>query len=171
MTPEERSDISNAIWLRATHADLIDKDEVTYTADVLRAMKREHQANCFERQRNANLAGKSVLDLIAIGPDIVFVGELLGVDKAEWSFHLRNFVDGDVHSLIVFIERYEQTAVIDRYILVNFLGDGRALKGAPSLTRRRSEATLFGAWCSRAPTASGQMTSQETLHYQTTTTS
>jgi hypothetical protein len=34
MTPEERSDISNAIWLCAYHADLIDKDEVTYTADV-----------------------------------------------------------------------------------------------------------------------------------------
>jgi len=40
MTREERTHISNAIWLCATHADLIDRDEVTYTADVLRAMKR-----------------------------------------------------------------------------------------------------------------------------------
>jgi hypothetical protein len=29
MTPEERKDISNAIWLCAYHADLIDHDEVT----------------------------------------------------------------------------------------------------------------------------------------------
>jgi len=138
MTPEERSDISNAIWLCAYHADLIDKDEVTYTADVLRAMKREHEANCAERQRNAALAGESIPDLIAIGPDIVFVGEFLGIDNLEWSLHLQNFVDGDVHSLIAFIERYEQIAAVDRYVLVNFLGDGRALKGAPSMTRQKT---------------------------------
>jgi hypothetical protein len=94
MSPEERSDISNAIWLCATHADLIDDDELTYTADVLRAMKREHEANCAERQRNAIVAGDSIPDLIAIGPDVVFVGQFLGVDNAEWSFHLRNFVEG-----------------------------------------------------------------------------
>src|ERR1700733_12739970 len=52
MTPEQRSDISNAIWLCATHADLVDRDEVTYTADVLRTMKRDHEAKCAERQRN-----------------------------------------------------------------------------------------------------------------------
>src|ERR1700738_558594 len=67
MTSVERSDISNAIWLCATHADLIDKDEVTYTADVLRAMKREHEANCVEGQRNATLVGGSILDLVALG--------------------------------------------------------------------------------------------------------
>src|ERR1700730_2333675 len=110
MSSEERSHITNAIWLCATHADLIDRDEVTYTADVLRAMKSEHEANCAERQRSAILAGESIPDLIAIGPGIVFVGEFLGIDNEEWSFHLHHFVDGDVHNLIAFIERYEQTA-------------------------------------------------------------
>jgi hypothetical protein len=138
MSSEERSHITNAIWLCATHADLIDRDEVTYTADVLRAMKSEHEASCAERQRSAILAGESFPDLIAIGPDIVFVGEFLSVDNAEWSFHLRNFVDGDVHTLIEFIEHYEQTAAIDRYVLVNFLGDGRALNGTPSMTKERA---------------------------------
>lgn len=137
MTPDQRTDISNAIWLCAYHADLIDNDEVTHTADDLRAMKREHEENCFERQRNATLAGESIPDLIAIGPDVVFVGELLGINNAEWSFHFRNFVEGDVHTLIAFIERYE-TTVIDRYVLVNFLGDGRALRGAPSMTREKT---------------------------------
>lgn len=138
MTPDERSHISNAIWLCAYHADLIDKDEVTYTADVLRAMKSEHEANCNERQRNAIMAGESISDLIALGPDIVFIGEFLGVDNAEWSFHLRNFVDGDVHTLIEFIERYEQTAAIDRYVLVNFLGNGRVLKATPSMIKENT---------------------------------
>jgi hypothetical protein len=138
MTPGERSDITNAIWLCRTHATMIDRDEVTYSADELRTMKREHEAKCAEKQRNATIAGVSIPDLIAIGPDIVFVGEFLGVDNAEWSFHLQNFVDGDVHTLIEFVERYEQTAAIDRYVLVNFLGDGRALNGTPSMTKERA---------------------------------
>jgi hypothetical protein len=138
MTPEERSDISNAIWLCANHADQIDRDEATFTADVLRAMKLEHEANCAERQRNATMTGESIPDLIAIGPDTVFVGELLGVDNAEWTFHLRNFVEGNVHTLIALMERYEKIKTIDRYVLVNFLGDGRALRGAPSLTKEKT---------------------------------
>jgi hypothetical protein len=138
MTPEERSDISNAIWLCATHANLIDRDEVTYTADVLRAMKREHEKNCAERLRNAALASEAIPDLVAIGPDVVFSGDFLGVDNSEWSFHLRNFVEGDIHALIAYIERYQKTAAIDRYVLVNFLGDGRSLKATPSLTKEKT---------------------------------
>jgi hypothetical protein len=46
MTSEERKRIENAIWLCADHADLVDKDEVTYTVEKLRAMKREHEALC-----------------------------------------------------------------------------------------------------------------------------
>ena len=135
MSREERTHINNAIWLCANHADLIDRDEVTYTADVLRAMKADHEAKCAERQRNALSAGETVPDLVAIGPNIVFVGELLGVEAEVWSFHLRNFVDGDVHALITLAERYEQTGTIARYVLVNELGDGRTLRDKPSITR------------------------------------
>src|ERR1700733_4080256 len=42
MTPEERAHIDNAIWLCADHADLVDRDEVTYSVETLRAMKRDH---------------------------------------------------------------------------------------------------------------------------------
>jgi hypothetical protein len=104
MTPKERADISNGIWLCAFHADLVDKDEVTYTADLLRAMKREHEANCDQRHRDATRAGQSIHDLIAIGPDIVFCGDFLGVDQSEWSFHLQDYVEGDLHALLTFIE-------------------------------------------------------------------
>ena len=37
ITPEERKDIGNAIWMCPDHATLIDQDEVTYTANKLRA--------------------------------------------------------------------------------------------------------------------------------------
>jgi hypothetical protein len=138
MTPEERRDFANGIWLCAYHADLIDHDEATYTANDLRAMKREHEANCAERQRNAARRGESIPDLIAIGPDVVLCGEFLGADHSEWSFLLQNFVEGDVHALLAFIGRFERAAAIDRYVLVNFLGDGRVLKSAPSITKENT---------------------------------
>src|SRR5690242_2329166 len=53
MSHAERSHIDNAIWLCATHADMIDRDDVTFTADELRAMKREHEANCDKEFQNA----------------------------------------------------------------------------------------------------------------------
>jgi hypothetical protein len=46
MTPQERRDIANAIWLCGTHATLIDRDGVTFTANDLRQMKRTHEARC-----------------------------------------------------------------------------------------------------------------------------
>jgi hypothetical protein len=71
-TPDQRKDISNGIWLCSHHADLIDDDEVTYTADDLRAMKREHEANCEKRHREGVQRGQSVDELIAIGPTSSF---------------------------------------------------------------------------------------------------
>src|SRR3954463_15853888 len=43
MTPEERAGIGNAIWLCSDHADLIDRDEVTYPVARLHAIKRDHE--------------------------------------------------------------------------------------------------------------------------------
>jgi hypothetical protein len=138
MTPEERKGFSNGIWLCSHHADLIDDDEVTYTADGLRAMKREHEANCEKQHREGIQRGQTVNELIAIGPDIVFCGELIGANQSEWSFHLQDFVDGDLHALLTLIAGYDRMPPMDRYVLVNSLGDGRAMSGAPSLKKRQS---------------------------------
>jgi hypothetical protein len=137
MTPDERKDILNGIWLCSHHADLIDKDEITYPADELRAMKREHEANCEKRHREGVRRGQTVDELIAVGPDIVFCGELIGADQWEWSFNLQDFVDGDLHALLTFIARYDVMPPMDRYVLVNSLGDGRVMNGAPSLKKRQ----------------------------------
>jgi hypothetical protein len=111
----ERKDISNGIWLCSNHADLVDDDDITYTADELRGMKLEHEANCERRHREGIRKGTPVQELIAIGPDIVFCGELTGADQSAWSFHLQDFVDGDLHALLGFIARYDRTPPMDRY--------------------------------------------------------
>lgn len=46
LTPEQRSDITNGIWLCQVHAKLIDDDELTYTSSLLREWRdtAEHMA-------------------------------------------------------------------------------------------------------------------------------
>jgi hypothetical protein len=135
MTPDERAHIDNAIWLCVHHSRLIDRDEATYTAEVLRRMKRDHEAALTEelRRRSANPTGS--FDLIALGPGIICTGDLLGVDGPEWSLQLRNFVKGDVHGLLRFFEQCPALPKFDRYVLVNTLGDGRVLSAPPSLLK------------------------------------
>ena len=118
---------------------MIDRDDVTFTAGELRAMKQEHEDSIRTKQRNAILAGVSAPDFVAIGPNIVFTGDFLGMENDEWRFLLRHFLDGDVHTIITFIEGFEQAPAGDRYVLVNYLGDGRVLKGPPSMIRETTE--------------------------------
>ena len=135
MSPEERSHIDNAIWLCATHARLIDRDEATFTIEALRRMKRNHEAACAREIQQPTDRSAQAYDLIAVGPDVVCTGELLGVTGPEWLFRLMNFISGDFHAAINFIEKFSQLANGDRYILVNALGDGRVLASAPSLAK------------------------------------
>jgi hypothetical protein len=147
MTAEERTSIDNAIWLCADHADLIDRDEVTYSVEVLRAMKREHHASCAKGVR----LGKSHdlgAGLLAIGPDIICTGDIQNVSAASWTLHLKHFVAGDVHDLVSFIDGFATTEQDDRYLLSNELGDGRVLLQAPSLTKQNDGYSLL---CPVAP--------------------
>lgn len=138
MSPIERSSIDNAIWLCSDHATLIDRDEQTYTIDVLRRMKSEHEANCESLlKRGSSHEGLSD-DFFAIGPNVVCVGKFLGHENGTWNLHIEHFLIGDLHQLILFIEGFDKTYQGDRYVLVNELGDGRKLAGVPSFTRNGS---------------------------------
>ena len=134
MTPEERAGIDNAIWLCPDHADLIDRDEVTYSSEALHAMKREHKAFCEQAMRigSSNDLGTG---LLAIGPDIVCTGDIQNISAASWTLRLKHFLVGDVHKIVSFIDGFAVSAAEDRYVLSNELGDGRALSGVPSLTK------------------------------------
>ncbi len=149
MTAEERADISNAIWLCANHALLVDRDDATYTPEVLRAMKRGHELLCAEELRNAPAAGLEPADLVAIGPDVVCVGDLVGGDESEWTLSLRHFVEGDIHALMSYVEGFSRGPAYDRYVLVNGVGDGRILRAAPSWTKDR------GGYVVRCPVSPG----------------
>jgi hypothetical protein len=133
MTQDERRSISNGIWLCADHADLIDDDEVTYTVDRLRQMKREHETNC-DRAVRTGKSTEIVSGLLGIGPDIVCTGSLLHIDATSWTLRLSHFLIGDMHKLISYISGFAGQAADRKYVTSNELGDGRELMAAPSLT-------------------------------------
>jgi hypothetical protein len=94
MTPEKRASIDNAIWLCADHATVIDRDEVTYTVEKLRTMKREHETACAQVLRTGSSPDLGA-GLLAIGPDIVCTGDISNIAAATWTLRVRHFVIGD----------------------------------------------------------------------------
>ncbi len=126
MTPEQRSHITNAIWLCANHSTEIDRDETRYTADFLRQMKSEHEHRVDLERRGTDS------DFLVIGQDLVCTGELIGTDGVEWRLRIDHFLIGDLSTLIKFSERFDRIDRYDRYVLVNALGDGRQLAAAPA---------------------------------------
>jgi hypothetical protein len=136
MTPEERSHITNGIWLCPNHAALIDRDEVRYTIDVLREMKRKHEDTRGGKVRGSPAATEQPVDLIGIGPDVICTGSYIGIEHSAWSFQLEHFVVGDAKALVSFIGGFARAPEGDRYVVANELGDGRTLTEAPALTRK-----------------------------------
>ena len=149
MTTEQRKHIDNAIWLCSDHADLIDRDEVKYTIEALLEMKHLHeaaQANAVQARTNQRLGTA----LLAVGPDVVCLGDLESIGPVHWTLRLRHFVLGDVHQLVAFIGRFAALHLEDCYVLSNELGDGRLLSEAPILTKTGGEILLA---CPIAPVA------------------
>ncbi|WP_316162844.1 hypothetical protein [Bradyrhizobium sp. SZCCHNRI20481] len=147
MTSDERSSIDNAIWLCADHAALIDRDEVSYPIETLRTMKVRHEAACAKALRtgaNPDLGA----DLLAVGPDVVFAGDVTDISAASWTLRLRHFVVGDINALISFVDEFGQAAPQDKYVLSNAIGDGRVLSNAPRLSKHDDGYSLL---CPVAP--------------------
>lgn len=150
MTPAQRKHIDNAIWLCSDHADLIDRDEAKYTIEVLQEMKRLHEsAQAIAVQVRTNqLLGT---ELLAVGLEVVCVGDIESIGSTQWTLRLRHFVLGDVHQLSDFIGHFDTLRAEDRYILSNELGDGRSFSEAPTLTKKSGEIILACPIVSAAP--------------------
>jgi hypothetical protein len=140
MTHEQRSDISNAIWLCNNHAALIDRDDTTYTVASLRSMKSAHEAEI--RAELSGTRGNQGSDLFALGANLVMVGQLLGGNGTSWEFEIEHFVIGDFAALLSFCAAFDDTPRLDRYVLVNELGDGRLLSDAPRWKRTDGHLTV-----------------------------
>lgn len=134
MTPEQRAGIENGIWTCANHGALIDRDEVSYTVDALKTMKRAHEARCAAEIGNTTKTFGTG-ELVALGPDLVFVGDLTSVAERNWRLRLDHFVIGDLATLTGYISEFSKAAPGNRCVLVNSIGEGRVLSGAPTWAR------------------------------------
>lgn len=133
MSTAERQSIENGIWLCSDHATLIDRDEKLYPIDVLKEMKRRHEERCGVEVRGT----REVLPrsgLLAVGPDIVFVAELIGLSEDRWTFRIAHAVVGDIHILDLFVDGFRRRPEYDRYVVASAIGDGRILAAAPILS-------------------------------------
>lgn len=141
MTSEQRSSITNGIWLCQSHARLIDVNPDAFPVHRLHEIKLAH-----ETAQVARLAGASAphhdTDFIALGPDLVFTGELVGIEANIWSFRLDHFIIGELGDLIRFGECFTTLDPYDRFVLVNALGDGRQLAAAPRWSKHQQQLTL-----------------------------
>jgi hypothetical protein len=142
MTSEERSHIDNAIWLCATHATLIDRDDVTFNADALRKMKEDHERDITARLASGEPNIAETFDLIALGSEIVATGDIVGSKGTEWTIRLHHFVAGDIGVLIRMSESFGTLPRDEQFILANSLGDGRELDGPPSWRREDGALTV-----------------------------
>lgn len=138
MTTEERSSIENAIWMCAHHSVLIDRDETTYTHELLRRMKSERESSAKASVARLTAGNGTAQELIALGPELIAIGDLAGADGTQWHLRLKHFISGDLRTLISFGEDFDSFGVSERYVLVGSLGDGRCL-GAPPRWERRGD--------------------------------
>lgn len=134
MTREQRRDIRNGIWLCATHGQEVDRDVTRFTSDKLAAFKVEHE-RAIQVEMNSGRGHFRGTDLVALGPNIVCIGELFGTSGQEWTIRIDHFVEGDLRQVIEFGERFNRLDQYDRYLLVNSLGDGRQLVRPPAWKR------------------------------------
>jgi hypothetical protein len=65
MTPDERSDIQNGIWLCSTCSKLVDSDEAKYPPEVLRRWKAEHEETVSRELANSALLNKRFVEAVA----------------------------------------------------------------------------------------------------------
>lgn len=134
MTNDQRASIENGIWLCQTHSRLIDVNPAAYPTALLHQMKAEHE-DAIKLEMEKMKSAPQCTDFIAIGPNIVFVGELVAVEENVWTFVLDNFVIGELGQLIRYIDQFGDLDSYDKFVLVNDLGDGRELSSPPAWSK------------------------------------
>lgn len=134
MTQEQRSSIENGIWLCQTHSRLIDVNPAAYPTSILHQMKAEHE-HAIKLEMEKMKSAPQCSDFIALGANIVFVGELVAAEENTWSFLLDHFVIGDLWQLVDYIDGFGDLDAYDKFVLVNNLGDGRELSCPPAWSK------------------------------------
>ena len=139
MIPEARAGVGNGIWLCANHGRLVDTDDVTYTVGALHEYKLRHERRCQVALRDQPAEPPQSPHLMAIGPEIVCVGDVEQVQGSRWRLRVDHFVVGGFADLVTLSGTLSSMPASDRYVVVNSLGEGRSLIGRLAIKRRAAQ--------------------------------
>lgn len=91
---EERDSFDNLLLLCALHHDIIDDDVTTYTVDVLREMKREHENAAAERLALSDDAAAAFIGNLAITIESSSILTSTGQMGGQFAHNITNIVRG-----------------------------------------------------------------------------
>lgn len=131
MTSEERSDITNGIWLCVTHSVMIDRDEVTFTPEVLFKMKDDHERKI--QHEHLKLPEKAKSELFRLGSQLIFSGKLLSVEPNKWSIKLDEYISGDKFNILNVINCFDDLTKEGKCIISESLSDARLITIPPRM--------------------------------------
>lgn len=142
MTREQRSDISNGIWMCRIHAHIIDADCTEYSADTLRKWK------AFAEKRAAQKLVHPISDfqddstLVQLGPGNILHASWKAISDREWSFVLVRPELGTIEKLREYTTCFDMIPEYDSYIVVESQADARRLDRVSLYTTQASQHTL-----------------------------
>lgn len=131
MSSEERSHITNGIWLCATCSVLIDRDEKRYPVSELLRIKSEHEASCLIGVQKTD----RVDNIIAIGSDIIALGSITRIASDCVNVRMSHFVNGSGRELWSLVQDFDKQPSEQRYVLFNETGFGALLREQPVVER------------------------------------
>jgi len=137
-TAEERRALANGVWLCANHGAEVDADDKAFPADDLRRWRAETEAYVRSTvgrvQSNVPDAAQSEEGLIAIGPEVLVFGRIVGHTGRAWQLSMGAFLVGDVHDLYRFADRFDSALQEERYVCMERAGNGGMLLRAPNIS-------------------------------------
>ncbi|WP_273838110.1 hypothetical protein [Providencia rettgeri] len=133
MSSEERSNITNGIWLCATHSVMIDRDEVKFTPEILFQMKLDHERRIQYEQSKLREEAKTEYELFRLGGQLIFIGELLSVEPTKWVVKLNEYIYGNKFNILDVINCFDDLTNEGKSIISESLSDARLLTSPPKM--------------------------------------
>jgi len=124
---------------------IVDRDEVRFSADALKRIRRDHTE--FARLGTHN---ETEVGLIAIGPDIVAGGQVVRFNASGIVLHLAFFLQGSADDLFGFVRRFDVQSPLSRYVLLSELGLGGLLSESPEVARQGAAWSMTFRWLPEA---------------------
>jgi len=132
MSKEQRGDIENGIWLCQTHATMIDRDDKTFTPEVLLEMKKMHEQNVQTQLHNLPKDNTSN-DLFMIGDELIILGCFKEFNTDFWVIELKEYIRGTKFELVDYISNFSDVTIEEKIIISESFSDGRQLEKPPAV--------------------------------------